>query len=50
LDDIEKHEDGFGEIVKEVQAKDEIINQYTRQIQQNNFKISKKQQEVDRLN
>jgi uncharacterized protein (DUF3084 family) len=45
-----KTQDRLGEIVKEIQGKDELINQYTRQIQQNNVKISKKQQEVDRSN
>lgn len=50
LDDVAKLEEGLGEIVEEVRTKDDLINQYTRQITQNNVMISKKQKEVDRLN
>jgi chromosome segregation ATPase len=50
LDDIEKLESGLEEFVKEITEKEDLINQYTYQIQQNNVKISKKQKEVDKLN
>jgi chromosome segregation ATPase len=46
----EKLERGLKQIVDELQAKDNLINQYEMQIARNNRDIEKRQSEVDRLN
>lgn len=46
----EKLERGLKEIVEELQAKDNLINQYELQIRRNNTEIEKRQSDVDKLN